>query len=900
MHPDNVNKLKSLEQKSLKLENSIKACLDRLKNGLTGCPGHTARCTVEQSSMLTQELSILRLENSLLKKEIELSRKGGEFMALLDSEVDDRTWARNAWDQTGPCDRDVIMDNVNAVDFALPVPYFLRNVLMPVLVKNARCSFSGRFLSLRPATNLFKPHGPISESQDDEALLRDLFCEIDKNDDGVISFEELEIALIKYGSQEISRILLKNWRCAVSGRFFPVRPCSNQVQSSTGINYGSFLKAFEELPRVRGERVRWARSLKLESFLAGLLIKGNIFDGLKGLREINAADMDRHVLEVSARFSQLLPPLLKSALMKLKAYEDNAIIFKNEKFALEGASVGSFAELDDFYEGTEKLIGAPNQNIDEGVKREHCERSNCSTIFVAPNYNFTTCSKDEYYFVVSPSASVKYPHTPADKLKWNPVCSSHWKGDHGRDVKSLEHFMESKITKTGIKAKAILRTEELICLRLYTGPCFILYNAVLRKKPQIIFDSLCGNNYETTIFSIISGITKLSKFTSIPPDRKLYRGLGGTLLPEKFWNTSGSFRGGVEWGFMSTTTSRKISMQYSGMDKKRGTVFEIVAGRIDIGAELAWVSQYPSEAEYLFPPLSCLEVFDEPYVEAGVIIFPLRVNMNIKGLTYEQLVERRKLLHMSMVKNLREELRICIDEELSKRVTKLQEMDRNALHLHAKFSIKKIILEQFDLIMHGHECQDPSFYNVDKNYELATSEAIGMKSSVINKLAVYFRYLCGGNDQTIEEISALTLEYFSQEYGLVDMIIQSGVSDFPWKDIVNNGSVITFNHLWKFPTEKFQRLSNALISNVDNAFELHRINFSNVQSISFSPHLLSKDTVQLGALRELRDPDHYDVLCLFLSLMGKIGPRSGTKVNITLKYGVIVYSCCCFFNGLPF
>ncbi len=125
------------------------------------------------------------------------------------------------------------------------------------------------------------------------------------------------------------------------------------------------------------------------------------------------------------------------------------------------------------------------------------------------------------------------------------------------------------------------------------------------------------------------------------------------LLPDQFWKSKGNFRGGVEWGFMSTTTSRHVSIQYSGIDRKRGTIFEIVAGRIDIGAELAWISQYPAEAEYLFPPLSCLEVIDEPYVEGGVIVVPLRVNMNIKGVTLEQMVERRKLLHTSMVKNLR-------------------------------------------------------------------------------------------------------------------------------------------------------------------------------------------------------------------------------------------------------
>ncbi len=60
--------------------------------------------------------------------------------------------------------------------------------------------------------------------------------------------------------------------------------------------------------------------------------------------------------------------------------------------------------------------------------------------------------------------------------------------------------------------------------------------------------------------------------------------------------------------------------------------------------------------QILFPPLSCLEVIGEPHVEEGVIVIPLRVNMCLKGLTLEQLVERRKDLHLAMVANVGEEL----------------------------------------------------------------------------------------------------------------------------------------------------------------------------------------------------------------------------------------------------
>ena len=182
---------------------------------------------------------------------------------------------------------------------------------------------------------------------------------------------------------------------------------------------------------------------------------------------------------------------------------------------------------------------------------------------------------------------------------------------------------------------------------------YVLYNAVLRKHPNDIFLSLEDNRYETTIFCITSGIVKLSRLSKIPSNRRLYRGLGGMILPDQFLQEKSGFRGGVEWGLMSTTRNKEVAMQYSGADKQRGSVFEIVPGRIDIGAELSWLSQYPGEEEYLFPPLSCLEVIDEPQVQGPVVVFPLRVNINLKGLTLEQLVERRKDLHLAMVKNLK-------------------------------------------------------------------------------------------------------------------------------------------------------------------------------------------------------------------------------------------------------
>ena len=66
------------------------------------------------------------------------------------------------------------------------------------------------------------------------------------------------------------------------------------------------------------------------------------------------------------------------------------------------------------------------------------------------------------------------------------------------------------------------------------------YNAVLRGFPNEAVAALKvedgkTNKYETTIFVLTSAIVKLSKVTDIPPNRRLWRGLDGMILPDQFW-----------------------------------------------------------------------------------------------------------------------------------------------------------------------------------------------------------------------------------------------------------------------------------------------------------------------------------------------------------------------------
>jgi hypothetical protein len=282
--------------------------------------------------------------------------------------------------------------------------------------------------------------------------------------------------------------------------------------------------------------VQWVRSLGLEGLLARHLPLGTFADQLRGIQDMT----DQDVKVALYRFMADVSVEMAAGLKVLRGRSTGATqpgsavhVHINSKFSLDGAFVGKFATLDDFYKGPEELIGTPNPKIMQGMQTEHCVRGNSQREFTTGNYNLTTTPATEWEFVVEPKEGAAYPHTPKDKAKWPK--GTDWKGKSGRESKDVEVILQRKqVTLAG------LLKVEVIALRLYTGPMFVLYNAVLRGFPEKDVECLKDkdgkeNRYETTIFAIASGITKLSKVSDVPKDRRLYRGLGGMILPRQFW-----------------------------------------------------------------------------------------------------------------------------------------------------------------------------------------------------------------------------------------------------------------------------------------------------------------------------------------------------------------------------
>ena len=88
------------------------------------------------------------------------------------------------------------------------------------------------------------------------------------------------------------------------------------------------------------------------------------------------------------------------------------------------------------------------------------------------------------------------------------------------------------------------------------------------------------NKYSTTLHGINSAVIKLGKLTMAT---KVYRGVSGMKLPDKFWQANEfGVRGGVENGFMSTTLDRGVAMGYAKGDGSRpGIVIEAKQGMVN-------------------------------------------------------------------------------------------------------------------------------------------------------------------------------------------------------------------------------------------------------------------------------------------------------------------------------
>ncbi|KAK3240601.1 hypothetical protein CYMTET_49568 [Cymbomonas tetramitiformis] len=325
-------------------------------------------------------------------------------------------------------------------------------------------------------------------------------------------------------------------------------------------------------------------------------------DELDAVRSLTAEQVD----SIASAFGQVLPGLLKKAIDTLKEPSYIDVDSLNDKFLVsqskQSNNTFAYSDLATFFGGLVKVLGAPSvvPSLEENMRREHVESPDSMEAFTTSNYRITTTPQQEWEFVVSPQLGRKYPYETVQT-------------PHARQAALLDDYlkkMKAINEKLAAAEHVPLRREEIIALRLYTGPMFTTYNSLLRKV--LNGEVYTGNRYVNTIIAINSGILKLSK---IQKAVKVFRGLSGRVLPEEFWQPNAhGVMGGVEMAFMSATTSEQVALNYakSSEEGKPAFLFEIQMGMVDRGADLSPFSQYPYEKEIVFAPLTGMEVVGTP------------------------------------------------------------------------------------------------------------------------------------------------------------------------------------------------------------------------------------------------------------------------------------------------
>ena len=168
-------------------------------------------------------------------------------------------------------------------------------------------------------------------------------------------------------------------------------------------------------------------------------------------------------------------------------------------------------------------------------------------------------------------------------------------------------------------------------------------------------------------------------------------------------------------------------------------VLVISVGSVDRGACIKVFSQYPQEEEYLYAPFSFVEKCGPQVVEAtsgGVVeVIPVRVNANLKTKTVEELVDQKKVMHLTafnhLVLEVQAELnKIALENQAERRLG--NDEKREALHTVAGFIGK--IVEQCRDVESRHKAISSQSYIEDQVFRGLVLEMLDVKLMAVSKL----------------------------------------------------------------------------------------------------------------------------------------------------------------------
>jgi hypothetical protein len=196
--------------------------------------------------------------------------------------------------------------------------------------------------------------------------------------------------------------------------------------------------------------------------------------------------------------------------------------------------------------------------------------------------------------------------------------------DTGNNGKKLKDFHNDQASFW-----AGLFIYEVLVLRLYTSSTYRLFNGPMRGLVHPTVLTTDGQNptvlttdgqksqhpLRFTIYALTEGVKKLRAVEAKGDEKgfnltkELWRGMKKMVLDDTF-----ELLGGTEMAVMSTTSDKEVALSYASSEYP--LVFKYTTVGLTRGVKIQFLSLYPNEVEYVYPPLTFLSVVGKPYVES--------------------------------------------------------------------------------------------------------------------------------------------------------------------------------------------------------------------------------------------------------------------------------------------
>jgi hypothetical protein len=213
------------------------------------------------------------------------------------------------------------------------------------------------------------------------------------------------------------------------------------------------------------------------------------------------------------------------------------------------------------------------------------------------------------------------------------------------------------------------------------------------------------------------------------------------------------------WGFLSTTADINVAIQYSGIASNQPlpAIMVITPSSVDRGACIEQFSQYPSEREFLYVPMSFLQPLggpDDNHLIATshgfVSAYAVRINSNLKTDTVEQLVSKKKDMHVAAFSAAIDEIWHEIQTEaiecnaddrlLRDRTRHQKDMGFGGVDVDFSWSVAEVlscIMKQCNSVLQRHKALPPADFIDDNMFRSLVTDLLNTKQFAKEKLRLW-------------------------------------------------------------------------------------------------------------------------------------------------------------------